>query len=121
MGVPAAGTAAAAPTPNALLSITAAALLSCRARLPAPNAISRLAAECDLEVNRWQQLTTTDFLTCAFAGTGPVQVRPRTSCSTSDPYCSSLRAPMPGIAISAASSVGSSSAIAIRVLSVKTT
>ena len=40
---------------------------------------------------------------------------------TSGPNCSSLRAPMPGIATSAASSAGSCSAIAIRVLSVKTT
>ena len=47
--------------------------------------------------------------------------RPLTIASTSGPYCSSLRAPMPGIATSAASSVGSVSAIAINVLSVNTT
>src|SRR5690349_15469063 len=47
--------------------------------------------------------------------------RPLTIASTSGPNCSSLRAPMPGIATSAASSVGSVSAIAIRVLSVNTT
>lgn len=47
--------------------------------------------------------------------------RPLTSASTSGPYCSSLRAPIPGIAIKAASSDGSDSAIAIRVLSVNTT
>jgi len=40
---------------------------------------------------------------------------------TSGPNCSSLGAPMPGIATSAASSARSCSAIAIRVLSVKTT
>ena len=44
-----------------------------------------------------------------------------TIASTSGPNCSSLRAPMPGIATSAASSVGSVSAIAIKVLSVNTT
>jgi hypothetical protein len=44
-----------------------------------------------------------------------------TNASTSGPYCSSLRAPMPGIATNAASSVGSVSAIAINVLSVNTT
>lgn len=44
-----------------------------------------------------------------------------TNPSTSDPYCSSLRAPIPGIATSAASSTGSDSAMAIRVLSVNTT
>jgi hypothetical protein len=47
--------------------------------------------------------------------------RPLTIASTSGPYCSSLRAPMPGIATSAASSIGSVSAIAINVLSVNTT
>ena len=47
--------------------------------------------------------------------------RPLTIASTSGPNCSSLRAPMPGIATSAASSVGSVSAIAISVLSVNTT
>jgi hypothetical protein len=47
--------------------------------------------------------------------------RPLTSASTSGPYCSSLRAPMPGMETSAASSVGSVSAIAINVLSVNTT
>src|SRR5918996_190815 len=44
-----------------------------------------------------------------------------TIASTSAPYCSSLRAPIPGIATNAASSVGSVSAIAINVLSVNTT
>src|SRR5215813_8122408 len=47
--------------------------------------------------------------------------RPLTIARTSGPYCSSLRAPMPGIATSAASSVGNVSAIAISVLSVNTT
>ena len=47
--------------------------------------------------------------------------RPLTNASTSGPNCSSLRAPMPGIETSAASSVGSVSAIAISVLSVNTT
>jgi hypothetical protein len=47
--------------------------------------------------------------------------RPLTNASTSGPNCSSLRAPMPGIATSAASSVGNVSAIAINVLSVNTT
>jgi len=44
-----------------------------------------------------------------------------TIASTSGPNCSSLRAPIPGIATSAASSVGIDSAIAISVLSVNTT
>src|ERR1700760_617904 len=43
--------------------------------------------------------------------------RPLTIASTSGPNCSSLRAPIPGMATKAASSVGSVSAIAIRVLS----
>jgi hypothetical protein len=47
--------------------------------------------------------------------------RSRTMASTSGPYCSSLRAPIPGIPTSAASSVGSVSAMAIKVLSVNTT
>lgn len=47
--------------------------------------------------------------------------RPLTNANTSGPNCSSLRAPIPGMATSAVSSVGSVSAIAIRVLSVKTT
>src|SRR6476661_1611734 len=47
--------------------------------------------------------------------------RPLTKASTAGPNCSSLRAPMPGIATSAASSVGSVSAIAMSVLSVNTT
>lgn len=47
--------------------------------------------------------------------------RPLTNARTSGPNCSSLRAPMPGIATSAASSAGSASAIAMRVLSVKIT
>ena len=47
--------------------------------------------------------------------------RPFTNSSTSGPYCSSFRAPIPGIATSAAASVGRDSAIAIRVLSVNTT
>jgi hypothetical protein len=47
--------------------------------------------------------------------------RPLTIAMTSAPYCSSLRAPIPGIDTSAASSVGRLSAIAIRVLSVNTT
>src|SRR5690349_18322531 len=46
--------------------------------------------------------------------------RPFTSATTSAPYCSSLRAPIPGIATSAASSVGRDSAMAISVLSVNT-
>ncbi len=49
------------------------------------------------------------------------RLRPLTNASTSGPNCSSLRAPIPGIATSAASSVGSVSAIAIKVLSVNTT
>ena len=44
-----------------------------------------------------------------------------TSASTSGPNCSSLRAPIPGMATSAASSVGNDSAMAIKVLSVNTT
>src|SRR6202022_3040201 len=55
------------------------------------------------------------FLTCGYVE------RPRTMARTSGPNCSSLGAPMPGIATSAALSARSCSAIAIRVLSVKTT
>src|SRR6201996_5955320 len=72
--------------------------------------------DCGFEGKRLPPPATTEFLTCTFIGQ-----LPRTSSSTSGPYCSSLRAPMPGIAISARSSSGRSSAIAIRVLSVKTT
>ena len=43
------------------------------------------------------------------AATHGLLARPRTSSSTSGPNCSSLRAPMPGIATSAASSVGQQS------------
>ena len=69
-----------------------------------------------LEGKGYQQPATNDFLTCTFT-----TQRRRINSRTSGPYCSSLRAPIPGIAISAASSAGSISAIAINVLSLKTT